>query len=173
MFTEPVPEFVKYYLGNPEPRVSKWILTNSPLWFLTTCVLYFSFIIFGRNYMKNRKPYELKKVLMVFNVFQVSLSFFIFKEVLTSAINMKYNVVCQPWTNDAANPEELRMVKAFWYFYLSKFIDLVDTMFLVFKKKDRQLSFLHVYHHSTMLFNWYLGVLYLPGAQSNNHNLTS
>eukprot|EP00039_Didymoeca_costata_P002380 m.59761 g.59761 ORF g.59761 m.59761 type:complete len:263 (+) comp11271_c0_seq1:255-1043(+) len=34
--------------------------------------------------------------------------------------------------------------------YFSKFLDFFDTIFIVLKKKDRQLSFLHVYHHATI-----------------------
>jgi len=33
------------------------------------------------------------------------------------------------------------------------------------RKKENHLTFLHVYHHSTMLINSYLGTLYLPGGQ--------
>lgn len=48
----------------------------------------------------------------------------------------------------------MRVTKEHEYYifvhYLSKFLDLFDTIFIVLKKKDRQLSFLHVYHHATI-----------------------
>lgn len=51
---------------------------------------------------------------------------------------------------------------AWWYFF-SKVVDLLDTVFFVLRKKQNQVSFLHVYHHFiTCLFSW--GYLkYLPG----------
>jgi elongation of very long chain fatty acids protein 7 len=53
---------------------------------------------------------------------------------------------------------------AWWYFF-SKVIELLDTVFFVLRKKQNQVTFLHVYHHTiTALFSW--GYLkYLPGEQ--------
>ena len=42
-----------------------------------------------------------------------------------------------------------------WLFYISKVWDFWDTIFIIMNKKWRQLSFLHVYHHTTIfLFYW-------------------
>jgi hypothetical protein len=42
-----------------------------------------------------------------------------------------------------------------WLFYISKVWDFWDTIFIVLGKKWNQLSFLHVYHHTTIfLFYW-------------------
>lgn len=35
---------------------------------------------------------------------------------------------------------------------------------MILRKNDRQISFLHVYHHSLMVLAAYLGVLWLPGG---------
>merc|ERR1719353_657956 len=34
--------------------------------------------------------------------------------------------------------------------YLSKFLDLFDTIFIALKKADARMSFLHLYHHATI-----------------------
>ncbi|CAG01443.1 unnamed protein product, partial [Tetraodon nigroviridis] len=39
-------------------------------------------------------------------------------------------------------------------------------IFFILRKKDSQVTFLHVYHHATMIFNWWLGVKYVAGGQS-------
>lgn len=42
-----------------------------------------------------------------------------------------------------------------YVFYLSKVLDFMDTFFIIAEKKWKQLSFLHVYHHTTIfLFYW-------------------
>ncbi len=38
--------------------------------------------------------------------------------------------------------------------FLSKIFDFCDTFFIVLRKKHEQLSFLHVYHHSTIIAIW-------------------
>lgn len=39
--------------------------------------------------------------------------------------------------------------------YLSKFLDFLDTAFIILRGKDRQqLSFLHVYHHASIGMIW-------------------
>ncbi|GAA6080677.1 ELOVL fatty acid elongase 8b isoform X1, partial [Tachysurus ichikawai] len=39
-------------------------------------------------------------------------------------------------------------------------------VFFILRKKNSQLTFLHVYHHGTMIFNWWAGVKYVAGGQS-------
>lgn len=53
----------------------------------------------------------------------------------------------------------------FWYiaFLLSKYAELGDTFLLIIKRPERRPSFLHVYHHiSVMLTCWYLAVTHIP-----------
>ncbi|BAT86786.1 Elongation of fatty acids protein [Vigna angularis] len=46
----------------------------------------------------------------------------------------------------------------FWayVFYLSKFLEFLDTLFIILSRSTRRLSFLHVYHHSTVVLMSYL-----------------
>lgn len=45
-------------------------------------------------------------------------------------------------------------------FYISKIFDFADTVFIILGKKWNQLSFLHVYHHTTIFLvrasGWWL-----------------
>lgn len=61
--------------------------------------------------------------------------------------------------------QNLTLYSGAWFYFFSKIIDLLDTTFFVLRKKDNQVSFLHVYHHTiTVLFSW--GYLkYAPGEQ--------
>lgn len=38
-------------------------------------------------------------------------------------------------------------------------------VFFILRKKNSQLTFLHVYHHGTMIFNWWAGVKFVAGGQ--------
>jgi len=48
--------------------------------------------------------------------------------------------------------------------YLTKYLDWCDTLFMVFKKKFNQVSFLHVFHHATIGVVW--GFLLSEGVGS-------
>eukprot|EP01119_Soliformovum_irregulare_P004314 TRINITY_DN15315_c0_g1_i1.p1 TRINITY_DN15315_c0_g1~~TRINITY_DN15315_c0_g1_i1.p1 ORF type:complete len:304 (-),score=71.67 TRINITY_DN15315_c0_g1_i1:122-1033(-) len=51
------------------------------------------------------------------------------------------------------------MARATWLFYLSKIFDFCDTFFIVARKKWRQLSFLHVYHHLSIFLVYWMDTL--------------
>ncbi|GJQ76025.1 hypothetical protein Trydic_g18078 [Trypoxylus dichotomus] len=165
IFREAIPSFVQTYLGAPDHRVKDWIFLNSPLWLFGVLATYFAIIYGLAKIMNNHKPFGLRGPLIVYNSFQVLFSGYICKEIFMSAYLSGYKLSC---TDYDLTPSKLniRMATAFWSFYLSKIIDLADTVFFVLRKKWNQLSFLHIYHHSSMIFNWYLGVLYLPGGQA-------
>lgn len=44
--------------------------------------------------------------------------------------------------------------------------DLVETCVMVLRKKQNQVSFLHVYHHVSMVIIGWLGVKYHPGGMA-------
>lgn len=50
-----------------------------------------------------------------------------------------------------------------YYYYCLKLLDLCDTVFFVLKKKTRQVTFLHVYHHLAVLLFTYKAVGWSPG----------
>jgi len=49
----------------------------------------------------------------------------------------------------------LQQLEIIWWTLLLKVIDLSETIVFVLRKKDRQISFLHTYHHiSTVIYAW-------------------
>ncbi|KAK4875003.1 hypothetical protein RN001_011425 [Aquatica leii] len=163
--SEAIPQCLHKYLGKPDPRVKEWFLLNSPINLIIIYSVYFTFLICGSKFMKNKNPLGLRKILVAYNFFQIVFSAYICKEICVSAYSLQHSLICTP-LNTANNLSTLRLAKAFWIYYLSKAIDLIDTMFFVLRKKESQLTFLHIYHHTSMLFNWYIGVLYVPGGQA-------
>ena len=49
-----------------------------------------------------------------------------------------------------------------WWYFMSKIVDLAETLFYVVEKRFHLITIYHVVHHSIMLFVW-LGVKYVPG----------
>ncbi|QQP58490.1 Elongation of very long chain fatty acids protein, partial [Caligus rogercresseyi] len=56
------------------------------------------------------------------------------------------------------------MVQTCYICYLSKLLDLLDTVFFVLRKKDNQITFLHVFHHVSMPIYAWIEVRWVPGA---------
>lgn len=56
-----------------------------------------------------------------------------------------------------------------YFYFLVKLLDLVDTICFVLRKRTRQISFLHVYHHTAILIGAYIGVSWAPGTYSRHY----
>ena len=63
------------------------------------------------------------------------------------------------------------MASVSWLFYVSKFIELLDTLFFILRKKINQITFLHVFHHGIMPVTWYFGIRFVPGGLGSFHAL--
>jgi hypothetical protein len=48
------------------------------------------------------------------------------------------------------NQEKPPIAFVLYIFYLSKILDFLDTVFIILEKRWKQLSFLHVYHHTSI-----------------------
>ena len=94
-------------------------------------------------------PYPIK---FFYNVSQIMLCAYMTIEAGMLAYRNNYTIF-KPCNNfDSENPP---IASLLWLFYISKIWDFWDTIFIVLGKKWRQLSFLHVYHHTTIfLFYW-------------------
>lgn len=65
----------------------------------------------------------------------------------------------------------LQIVKALYLFYLTKGIEFIDTCFIIFRKKERQLTFLHVYHHASTLLLSRIGLGWAPSGSGKECQL--
>lgn len=51
----------------------------------------------------------------------------------------------------------LQTASIIYYYFYAKLSELIDTVFFVLRKRDRQISFLHVYHHTyALVISWYI-----------------
>lgn len=129
-----------------------WFLTDFRSAF-TVAVCYVGFVVVGSAVMKSGlvpaiDPYPLK---FMYNVSQIMLCSYMTIEAGLLAYRNGYSVM--PCV--AFDTESPPLANLLWIFYVSKVWDFWDTIFIVLNKKWKQLSFLHVYHHTTIfLFYW-------------------
>jgi elongation of very long chain fatty acids protein 7 len=60
----------------------------------------------------------------------------------------------------------LRMAMCVYIYYLSKFSEFIDTFCFVARKKDRQITLLHVVHHGIMPLSVWPGLRWVPGGNA-------
>ncbi|CRK89409.1 CLUMA_CG003158, isoform A [Clunio marinus] len=156
--------FVNVFVDNEDQRTKSWFLSNSPGPLVIILVTYLYFCLYaGPRYMKNRKPFQLKNTLVVYNVIQVVFSIVLVIEGLEGGWRKHYNFRCQP-VDYSTNPNAIRMARAVWLYYMAKVVELLDTVFFVLRKKNSQVTFLHVWHHTLMPVCSFIGVKYFAGG---------
>ncbi|KAK0130280.1 hypothetical protein ONS96_000803 [Cadophora gregata f. sp. sojae] len=106
---------------------------------------YYIIILGGRELMRNRPAFKLNTLFMIHNFYLTSISAILLALFLEQLIPTLYNhglffTICEKaggWTP--------QLVILYYLNYLTKYLELIDTVFLVLKKKP--LTFLHCYHH--------------------------
>lgn len=108
-------------------------------------VTYYIVIFGGRELMKKRDAFKLNPIFLVHNFYLTAISgvlLALFIEQLLPTLVRRgiFYTICDNnggWTN--------QLVILYYLNYLTKYLELLDTVFLVLKKKP--LTFLHTYHH--------------------------
>ncbi|EGD83301.1 transferase [Salpingoeca rosetta] len=117
------------------------------------------------KFMRSRPAFELKIPMMIYNIAQVvvcaAMTAGLFNELRAGEPIQIPNTSFSVPNLFGLNTTFTKAAE-FWVLvhYLSKFLDFFDTIFIALRKKDRQMSFLHVYHHATIGPIWGL-LLYL------------
>ncbi|XP_049847250.1 elongation of very long chain fatty acids protein AAEL008004-like isoform X1 [Schistocerca gregaria] len=149
-----------------DPRVNHWPMMSSPMPTLIICIIYaYCSKVVGPKLMENRKPFQLRNVLIVYNLLQTLFSSWIFYEYLQSGWAGHYSFRCQP-VDYSYSPMGLRMANTCWWYYISKFTEFFDTLFFILRKKNKQVSNLHVIHHGCMPMSVWMGLKFAPGGHS-------
>ncbi|OAL33110.1 hypothetical protein AYO20_07592 [Fonsecaea nubica] len=108
-------------------------------------ISYYVIIFGGRELMKHRQPFTLNGAFMVHNLYLTIISgcllvLFVEQLLPTLVRGGVFHAICSyngGWTQE--------LVVLYYLNYLTKYLELIDTLFLVLKKKP--LTFLHTYHH--------------------------
>ncbi|KAL0892510.1 hypothetical protein ABMA27_015612 [Loxostege sticticalis] len=148
----------------PDPRTKPWPLVAKPYQGLIMLAIYLMFVLkWGPKWMKDRPPFNLDKILIVYNGLQVIGCFYLFVSAIYYAWGWDYRWVCEP-VDYSNNEKALRVARFVYLYFLLKVIDLLDTVFFVLRKKFNQVSFLHVYHHTGMVMLIWGASTYFPGG---------
>ena len=115
--------------------------------------------------MAEREPYQIKGIMLAYNLFQTVFSTWMFLEGWGFYVSGNYSWQCEP-VDYSNSPTAMRALNLAWWYFFSKFIDLFDSFFFVARKKFGHLSALHVIHHSTLPWLCWWGPRFVGGGQS-------
>jgi len=129
------------FMGSPWPMVSLF-------------AVYLVFVLkIGPKFMEKRKAYNLDRIIRFYNLFQViACSWFVY---IYHLHGFSFRNTWKCVTYDGSPEKNIAPYWHFWFFLGLRTIELIETVFFVLRKKQNQISALHLYHHlSTIALLW-------------------
>ncbi|RVE46584.1 hypothetical protein evm_008771 [Chilo suppressalis] len=145
--------------------VKEYPLSDSLCLVVCIVIAYLYFVLkLGPQFMKDREPYKLKYTILTYNAFQVMLSaYFVYLSYEIMTLTGFLPKTCSDRDLNVRN----KMSYCVYVYWLGKITELLDTIFFTLRKKYSQVTFLHVYHHASVVFFTYLLFLYAQGSTVN------
>ncbi|KAF3435155.1 hypothetical protein FNV43_RR22242 [Rhamnella rubrinervis] len=153
--------FLQYWLVN-HPTIVNFSWTqgqtpgSSPLFLTLTVISYLSITcLLTHLHLPPIKPNLLKLITVVHNIVLLVLSLIMAVGCILSTLLHPPHlhwIICIPPQTPPTGP------LFFWayVFYLSKILEFLDTLLIILSGSIKRLTFLHVYHHSTVVIMCYI-----------------
>lgn len=151
--------FCQKYLTAYDRRTQQWPMMASPIPVFMVIGAYLLFVTtIGPRIMAKRKPLVLRNTMLTYNSLLVIINVFFFI-VSIKWLDFGRLLFVYEFPSDAnTSSDEMWHLKLFYVYCLTKIFDLADTVFFVLRKKDKQISKLHLYHHSVVPFLGWLSL---------------
>ncbi|XP_050542564.1 elongation of very long chain fatty acids protein AAEL008004-like [Daktulosphaira vitifoliae] len=149
-----------------DSRTNNWPLVQGMTSTLTCVAIYLYLVLYlGPKFMENRKPFKIMPIIKVYNILQLIACITIFYMIIISGWTTEYTLGCEPVEH--TSPTSNRLAKLFWWTYMLKLVEFLETIFFILRKKTNQVSGLHVYHHaSTFILAW-AATKFFPGGMAS------
>jgi elongation of very long chain fatty acids protein 4 len=159
---------------------SQWHLTKIDqaiivtLLYLTTITFLYAFnaVVYGAEKKKSVDSKKKKQLtlrekidedgyiiffsMLLYNMGQVACCGWMVYEAIRQHQLQGLKFICNDWPGFDKRRDGMAFVT--YVFYLSKIFDFLDTVFILVRRKMRQFSFLHVYHHTTIFLVYWINV---------------
>ena len=148
---------VQFWIEYGDKRSADYFMVRNGLYGpLATLIGYFILVTqIGPRWMSGRKPFDLKVILLAYNCLMVLLNMWFFSETLR---NYRFGLDMFDFEyprSDDLSKSAMQKVSMCQFYLMSKYLDLLDTIFFVLRRKQSQVTKLHLYHHiSVPLLGW-------------------
>lgn len=143
-------EYYKEKMDEDRPFRDVW--WSGPIFF---SIFYLLVVYFGVKAMENRAEFKIKPYIFAYNMYQCVINLYgfiaMYQEVFTNPVFKGF------WGNDIVlGAPSFKIGFLVWLHYNNKYVELLDTLWMILRKKNKQISFLHCYHHVLLVWSWFL-----------------
>ena len=131
---------------------SNYLIIQQP-YIMYFSIMYYLITIFLFSLVKD--DYDLnfrniKELLFCHNVISILSSIYIFTGILYEVTTNNYYIIGNDLIENHSN-----LTHYIWIFHLTKYYEFMDTLIMILRRSFRQITFLHVYHHvSVVIYTW-------------------
>ncbi|CAL1262952.1 unnamed protein product [Larinioides sclopetarius] len=147
--------FEEYWSGGDPVTMNRFLIkTITPMTTIVTSYVLFVTMI-GPAIMKNRKPIQLRKLVIAYNFGLVAFYLYFLLRGAFFLPVLGFQFFCGS-LNSYQSPIIPDVFNLGYQLYVIRCIELLDTVFLVLSKKFNMVTTLHVFHHSIVpVFGWF------------------
>lgn len=118
-------------------------------------IIYLTTVFAGPRIMKNREPFKIKSFIFTYNFYQCLLNIWTVYAVIQEVRSNP--IFTGIWGNYPVPGKRSYWISfIIWTHYNNKYVELLDTLWMILRKKNNQISFLHCYHHVLLIWAWFL-----------------
>lgn len=131
----------------------------------TVMTAFYLAMVFGlTKYFESRKPMSgLKDYMFTYNLYQVIINVWC---VVAFCVEVRRAGMSVIGNKVDLGPNSFRLGFVTWVHYNNKYVELLDTLWMVLRKKSAQVSFLHVYHHCLLIWAWFIVIKFGNGGDA-------
>lgn len=130
---------------------------GSPLPLVSIFLAYLGLVFVALpRFMRHRDAFDLRFVVRVYNIIQVIACCYFISALYTNGLRFEHMWRCLH--------DDGRTNTTHWYFIFLRMFEFLETIFFVLRKKQNQVSVLHVYHHISTVALLYLFLKYSGGV---------
>lgn len=158
-------ESTSYWDSITDERVNEfYLLRGGPSIIFTVISLYLYFVLsLGPKLMSKHQGFKLNNLLLFYNLGMAAANLWLFIQGLWVSNYGLDTLGCGKFGGDIRQSPN-RGIYLGYLFFLTKLVELLDTIFFVLRKKSDQITFLHVFHHSIVPPFCWIGIKLAPGG---------
>jgi len=146
--------------------VDSWSMMSSPYPILALLAIYLTFVLkIGPNLMATREAFKMINATRVYNLYQIIGCIYFLISAPRAGFSYKYGWQCEKVLEPNESCKMVQFNENHWFFILFRASEFFETIVFVLRKKQGQVSFLHVYHHVAVVLLLWLFLKYNAGVQ--------